>query len=240
MRGGSTPRAVYSGMTHDYPLVLAPALRPPRAARSSAPPLSPAAVRSPGSWRYPGAPRSRWRFALAILISAAFHGSLLLAVRRHPPVVAHEADEHLIAIAIAMPDLKDLEEPDPVPRDDAEKPDLAEYAPSLMDAPQIALPTDFVQEINFASLIPQPDLEKAKVFVIPQNILRSGKLGDIGNIFNLADLDRVPEPVVQPSPIFPQSLKREGSYARVVVEFIVDTDGRVLQPLVTDTTFPGF
>ena len=228
-------------MTHDYPMVLAPTLDAPRAARSAPPPVPPSAIQSLGSWRYRGVPRSRWRLALAILISAGLHGSLLLAVRRHPPVVAHEADDHLIAITIAMPDLKDLEEPEPAPRDDAEKPDLADYAPTLMDAPQIALPKDFVQEINFASLIPQPDLEQAKVFVIPHNIIRSGKLGEgLGNIFNLADLDHVPEPVVQPSPIFPQSMKREVSYARVVVEFIVDTDGRVHSPVVTDTTIVGF
>jgi protein TonB len=175
--------------------------------------------------------------ALAIVISAGLHGSLLLAVRRHAPVVAHDDKDQLAVIRIVMPDLKDLEEPDPAPRDDAEKPDLADYAPTLTDAPQIALPTDFVQEINYASLLPPPDLSQAKVFVIPQNIIRSGKVGGgLGNIFNLADLDKVPEPVIQPSPVFPPALKREVDWAKVTVEFIVDKEGRVRDPVVVETS----
>jgi protein TonB len=174
---------------------------------------------------------------LAALISVGVHAGLLLAVRSHPYVPKHAEDDHLIAVTIAMPDLKDLEEPEPVVKDDAEKPELADYAPTLTDAPQIALPTDFVQEINFASLVPPPDLSQAKVFVIPHNILRSGRGGDgLGNIFNLADLDRVPEPLVQPAPIFPPGLKREVNLAKVTVEFIVDKEGRVRDPVVVDTT----
>ena len=228
-------------MTHNYPLVLAPALAPPGANRLGGPAGECPTVRSPGSWRYPHLPGSGRRLALALLLSAGFHAGLLLAVRSHPPVVTRADDDSLKVVRIAMPDLKDLEEPEKVVRDDAEKPDLAEYAPTLMDAPQIALPTDFVQEINFASLIPRPDLDQAKVFVIPHNIIRSGNLGEgLGNIFSLADLDQHPQPVVQPSPVFPPQLKREVSLARVVVEFVVDTEGRVRNAYAVESSHDGF
>ena len=198
-------------------------------------------IGAPGSWRYPKISGSRRRFAVAALISAGFHVCVFLGVRSHAPAAA-PVEEHLIAISIAMPNLKDLEEPEPVLRDDlAEKVELADYAPTLVDAPQIVLPNAFVQEINFASLLPPPDLSQAKVFVIPHNILRTGNLGEgLGNIFNLADLDKIPQPVVQPAPIFPQQLKREVSMARVVVEFIVDTDGRVRNAIAVESTHDGF
>jgi protein TonB len=241
MQGAAARRVVYYSMTHDYPsslpLTLAQSPAVPAAARR---PL-PAVTASFGAWRYPGAPRSRVHLVLALLISASLHAGALFSVRRQAPAAPLAAKEHLLALSIPLPDIKDLEEPEPVLDPTAEKPDPGEYAPSLMDAPQIALPTDFVQELNFASLLPRPDLAEAKVFVIPHNILHSGKLGaGFGNIFNLADLDRVPEPLVQASPVFPPALRREVSHARVVVEFIVDTEGRVLQPVVVECSYPGF
>jgi protein TonB len=227
-------------MTHDYPTLLPSAFVPSVAAAPAASAVSGAST-SMGSWRYPGVKRSRWRVTLAVLISAGLHAGVLFAVRSHPPKIASRPVEHLIAFSIPLPDLKELEEPEPVIDDTANKPDPGDYAPTLADVPTIALPTDFVQELNFASLLPQPDLTEAKVFVIPSNIVRSGKLGEgLGNIFNLADLDRVPEPTLQPSPVFPPALKREVSYARIVVEFIVDVEGRVLSPVVTASSFPGF
>ena len=226
-------------MISAYPLLLLPAPPLLRTARMVGGATGQGA---PGSWRYPAPPRSRWVLVLAIVLSAAFHAGLFLGVRSHPKAATAVNDDHLLRLTIAMPDLKDLEEPEPAPRDDTlEKLDIREYAPTLMDAPQIALPTDFVQELNYASLLPAPDLNQAKVFVIPQHQWRTGKLGDgLGNIFDLVDLDRIPEPIVQPSPIFPLEFKREVEQARVVVQFIVDLDGRVRNAVAVEDTHPGF
>lgn len=228
-------------MTHDYPSVLPAVLPPPTAAKSLQPASSLMRVgHATSAVRYPGAPRGRLRLIIALLVAAGVHGGVLLGVRSHKAVVVQAEPEHLILMSIPIPDMKDLEEPDPKLDEAMEKPDLTDYAPTLADVPQIALPNSFVQEINFASLVPRPDLSDAKVFVIP-NTIRTGRVGEgLANIFNLADLDRVPEPIVQPSPVFPPTLKREVSYAKVTVEFIVDTEGRVLNPVVVATTFPGF
>ena len=242
VRGENDTTEVLCGMTHEYPLLLTAPTSRPDALRPPAPPPPTPVVRSPGSWRYVGVPRSRWRLAVSLLISAGIHAAILFGLRSRPPAVVHAKDDHLIAMTIAMPNLKDLEEPEPQVLDSPpEKLDPAVYAPSLMDAPQIPKPSDFVQELNFASLLPQPDLSEVKVFVIPQNIARVSKLADgKGNIFNLADLDRVPEPIMQPSPVFPPSMKHEASAARVVVQFIVDTDGRVIDPVVVESSNQGF
>lgn len=193
-----------------------------------------------GAWRYRPPDKSRQAITLALLLSAGFHLVLLFGFGRHQQIVrAKAAEAPVVRMEIAI--LKELDEPVPIVRDDAPPPDDSAYAPALPDAPtRIALPTDFVQAIDLASLIPPPDLT-TKVFVIPEHIRHAGKIGDgLGNIFNLADLDRIPEPLVQPAPVFPPALKREVSEARVVVEFIVDAQGRVVDPMVVDTTHNGF
>jgi len=141
-----------------------------------------------------------------------------------------------------MPQLRELEEPDTGPKEEADtKPDLGLPAPMQADLPQIPLPTDFVQAIDFSSLIERPEINLTKIWTVPENIHRSGKSnGGPGNIFNLSDLDRIPEPVMQAAPIYPQSMKSAGISAKVVIDFIVDTGGGVLNAVVLESTHPGF
>lgn len=180
-------------------------------------------------------------FIIAALFSASFHVVVFFGIGRRHHVAHVVVEEKPNVIRITMPDMKDLEDPEPLLTDEPPPPDPGVYAPTLMDVPnRIALPNDFVQKIDFSSLIPPPDLNGAKIFVIPEHI-GHGKLAEsIGSIFNLADLDRVPEAVVQPSPVFPPALKREVDTARVRVEFIVDREGRVLEPVVMESTNSGF
>ena len=229
-------------MIGEYPLLQLQESPPRRVVQPSVLPVKKGTSVSGGSWHYQGELHSRrLRLVLAILASAAFHAGLFLGIRSQPKVVERSLDEQLVKVTIAMPDLKDLEPPEPPPLDDsAEVVDFAQYVPTLMDAPQIALPSSFVQEINYASLIPPPDTTQAKVLVIPQGI-GSGRLGaGLADIFNLIDLDRVPVPVLQPSPVFPFEFKREVNHAEVSIAFIVDVDGRVRNPVAVNFTHPGF
>jgi protein TonB len=110
------------------------------------------------------------------------------------------------------------------------------------DLPQAPQVSDFVQPINFASLLDQPDFSQLKVYAVPENIRAAGAglAQKIGKIFNLEDLDRVPEPLFQPAPIYPHAMRREGAMAKVIVEFIVDEHGVVLSPIVFETSHHGF
>jgi TonB family protein len=227
-------------MTTGYPLPLAsapPTAQPPRTA--ARPEWTPA---NPGSWRYDGRPRSRALIVLALVLSAGVHVGLLLGFGRARPKAAAAPERPLLALAVAIPDLKDLEEPEPVPTDDAGRTtDLTVVVPMQADLPQLPQPSDFVQQIDFSSLMEKPDFSQMTVLSIPENIRRGGKIAEsIGSIFNLADLDRVPEAVLQPSPMYPISMKREGVTATVVVEFIVDTQGRAINAFILETTHRGF
>lgn len=180
--------------------------------------------------------------AFAIALSLGIHVGLFFGMGRPKPKVVRPVESNLISLTFVMPQLKELEEPEAAPSEEAAiKPDLGLPTPMQADLPQIPLPTDFVQQLDFSSLIEKPDLSMAKVWTIPENIRRGSKPSEgMGNIFNLADLDRVPQPIVQPAPTFPVALRREVSKATVVVEFIVDIQGRVSNAFMVESTHPGF
>jgi protein TonB len=221
-------------MTHDYPLLLT---RPPPPARAD----RPAAATAESACRYPVERRSRLRLALAMLISASVHAGLILAIRPAKKVVRPIEGETVIQLMVAPVVLKELEEPEPVPSEAEAPPDPGTLVPMQQDLPQLARPNDFVQAIDLSTLLAQPDFSAAKVFTIPDHIARgTAKLGEGLVIFNLADLDRAPEPVMQPAPVFPRHLKHEVTEATVQVEFLVEVDGRVSQAFAVRSTHLGF
>jgi protein TonB len=191
---------------------------------------------------YPSGRTPRWLVGLAVIISLSLHALVLLGIgppRKKAAVVV----EDIPMIRLAIPDVKDLEEPEPAPVDGNTTPvDLGTLVPMQADVPQLVRPSDFVQTLNFASLLEQPDFSKLKVYAVPEHIRTSGsKLAEqFGKIFNLSDLDRVPEPVLQPAPTFPVAMRREALSATVLVEFIVDTNGRVLDPVTVESSHHGF
>lgn len=192
---------------------------------------------------YTGCQRSRPIVAVAMLLSAGLHLGLLFGIQKSKPVAVRAADDNLIAIDLRPPQLKELEdEPEPIVSDGRETPlDLALPVPTQTDLPSLPRPEDFVQAFDFSSLIEKPEMRDTKITVIPDHIQRGIDLrAKIGAIFNIADLDRPPEPVVQAAPVFPFNLKREAIEGRVRVEFIVDTEGRVHNAFVVETSHPGF
>lgn len=212
--------------------------------KSPAPPAPDRSSRSapPGCWRYTCPRRSRRRLVLAILTSLAIHAGIFFGLDGRKPAPARPKDPNLIALTFTIPQLKDLEDPEPAPNDDpGVKPDLGTPAPMQADLPQIPQPTDFVQPIDFNSLVERPDINLTKVWTVPEGIRRGSRPGEgMGNIFNLADLDRHPAPVIQPAPIYPMALKREGLTATVVVEFIVDVQGLVVNPVAIESSHRDF
>lgn len=181
--------------------------------------------------------------ATSMILSAGLHLALLYGIQRSPPPAARPVDDNLLALTIAPPLVKELEEePELVDPDTREQPlDLALPVPTQADLPSLARPEDFVQAFDFSSLIEKPDMRDTKITVIPEHIQRGVDLrAKIGMIFNIADLDRPPEPVVQPAPVFPFNLKREAVQGHVRVEFVVDTEGRVHHPFVIQSSHPGF
>lgn len=227
-------------MTSDYPTTVTaaalckevPVLLPPTPIRTD----------ETGAWHYDGRHNSRAALIAAMVLSAGLHAALLLGIGPPRQKAAAAAPQDTFMIRLAIPEMKDLEEPEVASSDDTTPtPDLGILVPMQADVPQLARPTDFVQQINFASLLEQPDFSKVKVYAVPEHMRSGGKLAEqLGRIFNLADLDRIPEPVLQPAPQFPHAMRREAVTGTVVLEFIVDTQGKVLDPVVIDTTHHGF
>jgi protein TonB len=207
---------------------------PGKTARSRPTPL--------GSWRYETLKRSRSRTFISLLIASAVHGAIFFGLPQKKPAVKMRAGDTTPVIALVMPQLKDLEEPEPLLRDDEPPPpDLGTLAPMLADTPQIPKPGDFVQQLDFSSLLPRPDMGNVKLFTIPEHINRAGKGGgSFAKIFDLSDLDRIPEPLFQPAPIYPHNLRGDGLRVAVQIEFIVDTQGRVVNAFVVHTEHSGF
>ena len=65
-------------------------------------------------------------------------------------------------------------------------------------------------------------------------------IGPGGQTFNPESLDHTPEALKQPQPIYPINAKNTGENGEVVVTFVVDESGRVLNPHVVSSTDPIF
>jgi len=191
------------------------------------------------AWRYRSSPRSRWVLSLAIAVSVGVHVGVLFGFNRHAPVVKHVVQDDTPTVALVMPDLKELDEPEPVPRDSNEPPpDPGLSVPTLADVPtSVDLSDAFVQQIDYSTLTPQQDLSAAKAISIPTHINRgSGGGSGLGTVFNLADLDRNPEPLVRVAPQVPPMLKREGFTGKAQVGFIVTAQGDVVNPYIISSS----
>lgn len=207
---------------------------------------APRAARSPmgerGDWHYHGIPppsRIPWG---SLLISAGLHVFVLYGFNRHALEakipVKHEAD----LIQMVMPDIKDLEDPAPSELQDESSKAPTVDVPSLVDLPSMVdVNMGLVQPLDLRPPV-KADLGAPNLAVVPVNIAHGPRSdgGGLKNIFDLSQLDRVPDPVSQVPPRFPPALKHDFNYAEVLVEFIVDTDGNVRAATVVTSTNSGF
>lgn len=208
---------------------------------SLTPAARPAPVRShrpsglpeqPGLWKYPSLVRSGWVVFLSVMLSAGLHALVLLAFNAPappPPVVVDDGP----LIQMTMPDLEEDEEKPVESLDDLEATEAPAIAvPMLADIPTIVPVNAFVQPLDFT---PQLNMDPGAVRMsaIPVNIARgSGTAEKLGKIFDISQLDRQPQAVFQPAPIFPVDLKNDFATSQVTLEFIINPRGEVLMPRV--------
>lgn len=192
-----------------------------------------------GDWHYASLPG--WRYTwLAALLSASIHLLVLWGggVRPvHRAVAAAPAEK---VIQMEMPPLPDEEE-EPVESLDQGDEIPAVEVPRLIDLPSTVSLNSFVQPLEMNSAL-QTSLDASKLTAIPVRIATAGSRPGAGlkNLFDISQLDRVPEPIAQPAPNFPPELQKETEYAEVVVEFIVDTKGLPRDVTAMTSTHPGF
>jgi protein TonB len=192
-----------------------------------------------GDWKYASVRRPRVVLWLAMFASAAFHVIMIAGFNRRAEVVVEAAAGEEI-IRMELPPLPKEEEP-PVEEFSEEAPDDPGMAvPTLADIPsRVPLATDFVQTLQVN--VPLDSSQMATdLSRVPVQIAHKPSAAGLKDLFDLAQLDRVPEPIAQPAPVFPFELKNQVDRANVLVEFIVTSDGHVQYATVVSATHAGF
>jgi TonB family protein len=197
----------------------------------------------PGSWRYragKGAPKVP---VVALLLAGSLHAIALFGF--NDPEVAPVASDDVTALEVVfmeMPPLEELDEPEEIFDGDSMKEEIdpGQFVPMQADIPTFNTDAAFVQQMDMKSLLPAPEFDTA-VLSIPKRISHTRVApSTMKNVFNIADLDRIPEPIFQPAPVFPRHLKHEVRVAEILVEFIVDAKGKVVWAKVVSASHSGF
>ncbi len=121
------------------------------------------------------------------------------------------------------------EEPEPEPETEEAPPELIEEAPPL-DLTQLEL-----------ALNPGlgGGLAGAGNFAVKLNTVVSKSSEDLDAVFSMTDLDQKPQAIYQPGPNVASRLRRR-TPATVKLIFIVDENGRVVDPRVRSSSDPEF
>ncbi len=160
-----------------------------------------------------------------IIFSLCVHSGVawLGEVFGHPTKKPQPKEEVLTIQLMEMP--KDDDPPEEKVEADDQPVTPLDFAPPMQtDVPQIITDTSFVQQIQ----PPPPEgLKPAPGLVsIPQGS-RSNMLKGI-EVFDISKLDQIPQAKFRAKPVYPFDMRRAGISGEVVVEFICDTNGDVL------------
>jgi len=166
---------------------------------------------------------------IGILVSVFLHGGLGLGSRFWPepapatPPPPPPPIEVLLAPPPPEPETVDTRE---YTMDDAGGGASDVAAPQLADTPVALIESPFIQRLQPP---PPPGLPvSAGLVTIPKLSGSGGGVGTgFGNLFDLAALDQPPVPTFQPSPIYPYEMTRAGLSGEVLLEFVIDSNGRV-------------
>lgn len=174
-------------------------------------------------------------FLLPLTIAAAMHGLLFGLPRGKVPEKAprpNEPREETLRIRLEQPS-------EPVPVDD-----LVNAAAGASDpVSRLTEPLPSQHESPFVvPVVERQNISPGPLDRIPFDSMAPGAgpfsegPGGPNGIFTKALLDKSPNARVQIAPTYPPSARQEGKTGEVVVEFVVDEGGRVLQPRVVRST----
>ena len=172
---------------------------------------------------------------IGVVVSVALHSTVLFLGQKAPPPkkIAPPKEE---VVQFEMPPL-DEEKPDKV-EDLNEEPVENQLAPpSLIDLPTIVPIEAFTQPLTPP---PPPGMIATGAISIP--VLKPGaNFGKgIANLFDINNLDQRPTPRVQPQPAYPYEMSRAGISGDVVVEFIINENGDVIDTRIVRSSHREF
>ena len=149
-------------------------------------------------------------------------------------------EEVVEAAPVELIEMPEIEPPEPEITDAGEESDEAppEFAPPMQqDVPSlVTVDTPFQQVMS----PPPPPSTPTSAGAITVPVNRNIGQGRIADLFDIKDLDQIPQARFQPAPQYPYEMKRAGVTGRVEVGFIVDTSGNVRDAYVIKSTSPEF
>jgi len=174
---------------------------------------------------------------IGVVLSLALHATFLGAFNRKSPPVHKVAEIKEAMVQFEMPPLdEEVEEKVEELNDEPIQNQVA--PPSLVDMPSVVPVNAFIQPL---APPPPPGLTPSKgAITIPVNKPGANFGKGIDNLFNINDLDQKPVPRVQPGPAYPYEMSRAGITGNVTVEFIINTNGDVVQTRVMHSSHREF
>lgn len=153
--------------------------------------------------------------------SVLLHVGFLYGFNGKPPPVVARAEEATPVIEMEMPPL-DEDKPEQVSDLKDEAPDVL-APPTLVDLPTTVPLNAFTQQIQPP---PPPGIATSNSLAIP--VTKTTSVTAMKEVFDLSSLDQAPVVKFQAKPVYPFELKRAKVAGEVMVAFVVNTDGDVV------------
>ncbi|HEY9155300.1 MAG TPA: TonB family protein [Opitutaceae bacterium] len=185
-----------------------------------------------GNWHY-GSDFSKHRHWpwTAMAVSAALHVFLLYGFNDKPKPKKAAPEPVADFIALDLSKLKPDKDDEQFDSDEKPASDEVSNAPTIPDIPvSVNLNNSFIQAVDVSTLVPDLSPNKRTILTVPPVVHHGTGNGGAGmkDLFNLAELDRIPHPIYRDVPRVPSKLIAEVSSNQVVVEFIVNKQGNVV------------
>lgn len=173
---------------------------------------------------------------IGIVVSLAIHSTIWVFSGKNPPPPRYVPPKEEV-VQFEMPPLEE-EKVDEVEELTEEPIETIMAPPSLVDVPSVVPVDAFVQQL---APPPPPGLVPSKgAITIPVTKPGANFGKGFGNLFNIGDLDQQPVARVRQAPAYPYEMRRNGINGTVVVEFIISTDGDVIQTQVIKSSHREF
>lgn len=193
----------------------------------------------PGDWKYEHRRETRAMIWLAMFASATLHLIFIGGFNRKAPKASTAVVEETV-IRLELPPMPKEEEPPPEEYAEEVEVDTGVIVPMLADVPtRVAVATDFVQQMQLNVPVDTTNMA-ADLSRVPVQIAHKPSSAGLKDLFDLSQLDRVPEPLAQPPPVFPYDLRATVATAEVLVEFVVTSVGTVQYASIVSATHAGF
>jgi len=174
---------------------------------------------------------------IGILVSVALHATMLFGFNRKAPPAQKASAKQETVMQFEMPPLEE-EEPDKV--EDLVEEEITNVLapPSLVDMPTVVPVDAFTTPLT----PPPPPGLTASAGAITIPVIKPGTSFGKGikDLFDINNLDQKPVARVQQNPNYPYEMSRAGISGEVVVEFIINTNGDVIQTQVVRASHREF